>query len=54
MLWLIGTVLFGVLALGFLVSGLRFLFLDELVVAAMLLLATYGCAVQAGVIQPIH
>jgi uncharacterized membrane protein len=53
MLWFAATVILGILALGFLVSGLRYLFIEELVAAAILILATYWCAVQGGLIQPV-
>jgi len=53
MLWLAATVIFGMLALGFTVSSLRYLLIEEMVAAGILILATYYSAVQAGIIQPV-
>lgn len=53
MLWFAASVILGVLALGFLVSGLRNLWIEELLAAGILILATYFSAVQAGLIQPV-
>lgn len=53
MLFLAATVILGVLGLGFLVSFLRFLDPVEGLATGVLILATYWCAVQAGLIQPV-
>lgn len=53
MLWFAATVILGFLALGFLVSGLRFMWIDDLLVSAVFTILTYLTAVQAGLIQPV-
>ena len=53
MLWFAATVILAILALGFLVSFLRFLDVVEGLATAILIIGTYWCAVQAGLIQPV-
>lgn len=53
MIWFAASVILGVLALGFLVSGLRNLWIEELLAAAILILGTYFTAVKAGLIQSV-
>lgn len=53
MLWFAATIILGVLGLGFLVSFLRFLDPVEGVATAILIIGTYWCSVQAGLIQPV-
>jgi hypothetical protein len=53
MLWFAATVILGLLALLFIVNGLRAALIDEMLVGAVLAIGAYFTAVQAGLIQPV-
>lgn len=53
MLWFAATVILAILALGFIVNGIRAAFLDEMLIGAVLAVGAYFTAVQAGLIQPV-
>jgi len=53
MLWFAATVILGVLALGITVNGVRYAFLDELLIGAILAIGAYFTAVRAGLIHPV-